>query len=101
MEKVQVTNDNFNKLKLVEFFLCFFGVLGVFCAMFEYEIMYFERQKGVIRKSVTRKLSVLLAINSFCTLCCVIGIYLRYSILLQWKIEKKMLSPLDTLMTTK
>lgn len=89
MEKVQVTNDYFNKIKFIEFFLFYYGWFGIACALVEYELRYIAEQNNTLTAKVQNKLFILLTINSFCTACLVVCIFVRYSLILNWKIAKK------------
>ena len=97
----------------MEFFLFFFGWVGIGCAVIEYELSYNFQKYNVMTPNRKTKLVILLSMNLFCTFLAgkyiplsyitslVITVFFRYKIILQWKIAKKMLSPLDTLITTK
>jgi hypothetical protein len=77
----------------------FFGYTGLFMAMLEYEMRYYlkngEYLEGMspnyseplgITPSRERILTILLAINLFCSICMAASIAFRYYLLMMWKI---------------
>jgi hypothetical protein len=48
IENVQITNDYFNKQKLLEFLLCFYAFVGILCAVVEYEMRYDQTRDGKV-----------------------------------------------------
>lgn len=101
MENVQLTNDIYNKIKFLEFTAFYFAWIGNGTAVVEYEVRYDLTFSEKLTDSQDLHLFILLMINAFCTICCSVSIVARYIFILKWQIEKKIVLPLDTLITTK
>jgi len=73
MENIQLTNDYFNRIKVLEFSAFFYGWLGIGCSIIYYEFQYHDQTpplgKGSSLSDETYKRHfVLLFINFACTL---------------------------------
>ncbi|CDW88462.1 small-conductance calcium-activated potassium channel protein [Stylonychia lemnae] len=101
MENIQLTNDYFNKIKYLEFVIFFFAWVGVGSSIVEYELRYNSEFTHTMTEQKRVQLLIMLCINALCTICVVFAIVSRYLLTLQWQIEKKLLLPLDNLITTK
>ena len=40
MENIQITNDYFNRIKVIEYLMFYFGWMGIFCCVVEYELRF-------------------------------------------------------------
>jgi len=106
LENINLSNDFFNRIKIMEFGAFFLGWLGLGSCMVYYEYEYYVQSEEIEEEdiyqmdSTKRRLTILLYINLLCTLGVLSLIYFRYVLTIKLYQSKHLLSGLDTLITT-
>jgi hypothetical protein len=88
LENIILTNDFFNRIKMMEFCSFFFGWLGLGSCMIHYEYEYIinsgdSTNPDLFVDSTHRILKLLLYINLLCTIFVIFSIYFRYVLTLK------------------
>ena len=87
-----MSNELFNKIKVVEYASVFFSVYGVGLSILLYEMKNLN--------NIESYMNMVLSYNCICTLGLLVSVYFRYDLTLKWQISRGLLTEYDNLINT-
>ncbi|CDW76554.1 small-conductance calcium-activated potassium channel protein [Stylonychia lemnae] len=92
IKDVRLSNQYYNKIIISEYSAVFFSTFGMCLS-----VLLFEMKDN---KDISEVQNMVLSYNVFCTIGCILSIYMRYDLYLLWNKSRGLLTEYDTLWNT-